>query len=117
MYRIEDNVQAPGKSSSLTPWTFRLWIRLHLSLSIQEILFLERRRALLKFLDLHEAMDNIKKWCDSADQHMDRDTARNEDPEQVSSSVLTGILISSGRAQPDQTAGLPAQQGQGHQDQ
>jgi len=39
----------------------------------QEILFLERRRSLLKFLDLYEAFENISKWCDTASQHLSRD--------------------------------------------
>ena len=32
----------------------------------QEILFLERRRPLLKFYDMYEPMENTSEWCESA---------------------------------------------------
>jgi len=39
----------------------------------QEILFTDKRRALMKFLDLYESLDNMTKWCSTASQHLSRD--------------------------------------------
>merc|ERR1719233_1457003 len=39
----------------------------------QEGLFLERRSALLKFLDLFDWLENISKWCTTVTQHLNRE--------------------------------------------
>jgi len=39
----------------------------------QEILFLERRRPLIKFYDMYEALDNISEWCESATKHLKKE--------------------------------------------
>jgi len=39
----------------------------------QEVLLLGKRRGLMKFLDLYEALDSMSKWCSTATQHLNRD--------------------------------------------
>jgi hypothetical protein len=39
----------------------------------QEILFLKRRRPLLTFHDMYEAMENISEWCESANKHLEKE--------------------------------------------
>ena len=53
----------------------------------QEILFLERRRALLKFLDLYEALENISKWCETASQHLSRDQDMDRGDQDIFSQI------------------------------
>ena len=53
----------------------------------QEILFLERRRPLLKFYDMYEALDNISEWCESATKHLEKEPPKEgeeqeQEPEQ-----------------------------------
>ena len=43
----------------------------------QEILFMERRRPLLKFYDMYEAMDNITEWCESATKHLEKEASKS----------------------------------------
>ena len=53
----------------------------------QEILFLERRRSLLKFLDLFDGLENVSKWCTTTTQHLNRD----QDMDQGDQDVLSQI--------------------------
>jgi len=53
----------------------------------QEVLFLERRSALLKFLDLFDGLENVTKWCTTVTQHLNRD----QDMDQGDQDVLSQI--------------------------
>ena len=56
--------------------------QLRIMCKTQEILFLERRQTLLKFVDLFEGLESLAAWCSTTTQHlnmdldMDRDTDR-----------------------------------------
>jgi len=53
----------------------------------QEMLFLEKRRILLKLMDLFEALENMSKWCDTAEHHLDKKVPRNIDEQDVLSQI------------------------------
>ena len=53
----------------------------------QEMLFLEKRRILLKFMDLFEALENMSKWCDTAEHHLGKKPSRNIDEQDVLSQI------------------------------
>ena len=59
----------------------------------QEILFLERRQTLLKFLDLFEELDKSK-WCTTASQHMHMDQDMDRDQDILSQIRQIDYLIS-----------------------
>ena len=53
----------------------------------QEMLFLEKRRILLKFLDLFEALENMSKWCDTAEHHLAKKEPRSVDEQDMLSQI------------------------------
>ena len=63
----------------------------------QEMLLLDKRRILLKFSDLFEALDNMNKWCDSAETHLARDTHHGDEQEVLSQIRQIEFLISKSR--------------------
>lgn len=63
----------------------------------QELLFLERRRALLKFLDLFESLENIRKWCQTATEHLSRDKDQDRDQDLLSQIRQIDYLMSKSR--------------------
>ena len=46
-------------------------------ISRQELLFDDRKKPLIKFRDMYEAMNNINNWCETATKHMEK--KRNEE--------------------------------------
>ena len=60
----------------------------------QEILFLERRQTLLKFLDLFEELEKLSKWCTTATQHMNMDQDMDRDQDILSQIRQIDYLIS-----------------------
>ena len=63
----------------------------------QEILFLERRQTLLKFLDLFEGLDNLSKWCTTASQHLNMDQDMDRDQDILSQIRQIDYLLSKAR--------------------
>jgi len=53
----------------------------------QEMLLLEKRRILLKLLDLFEALENMSKWCDSAEHHLRREEAGSKEEQDILSQI------------------------------
>ena len=59
----------------------------------QEILFLEKRQILLKFLDLFEELEKLSKWCSTATQHMNMDQDMDRDQDTLSQIRQTDYLL------------------------
>ena len=53
----------------------------------QDVLFSEKRGALLKFLDLFDGLENISKWCTTVTQHLNKD----QDMDKVDQDILVQI--------------------------
>jgi len=52
-------------------------LELKMMISRQELLFDDRKKPLIKFRDMYEAMNNINNWCETATKHMEK--KRNEE--------------------------------------
>jgi len=63
----------------------------------QEILFLERRQTLLKFLDMFEGLENLSKWCMTASQHLNMDQDMDRDMDILSQIRQIDYLLSKAR--------------------
>ena len=53
----------------------------------QEVLFLERRGALLKFLDLFDGLENMSKWYTTVTQHLNRDQDMDQGGQDIFSQI------------------------------
>ena len=53
----------------------------------QEVLFTERRQALLNFCDLFDSIENVSKWCKTVNQHLKKDQETMERDQDVLSRI------------------------------
>ena len=44
----------------------------------QELLFEDRKKPLIKFRDMYEAMNNINEWCETATKHIDKQSETSD---------------------------------------
>ena len=47
----------------------------------QQLLFDDRKKPLVKFRDMYEAMNNITTWCESAVKHLEKETNQKSEEE------------------------------------
>lgn len=73
--------------------------QLRIMCKTQEILFLERRQTLLKFLDLFEGLDNLSKWCNTTRQHLNMDLDMDRDTDILSQIRQCDYLLSKARGE------------------
>ena len=56
----------------------------------QELLFDDRRKPLIKFKDMYEAMNNINDWCETATKHIEKQQSETS-KEEASASILSEL--------------------------
>ena len=58
----------------------------------QELLFEDRKKPLIKFRDMYEAMNNINEWCETATKHIDKQAATSEESkEETGADILSEL--------------------------
>ena len=57
----------------------------------QDLLFDDRRKPLIKFKDMYEAMNNINDWCETATKHIEKQTASGENKEEAGAAILSEL--------------------------
>ena len=65
----------------------------------QEILFLERRQTLLKFVDLFEGLSALSAWCSTASHHLNMDLDQDRQTDVLSQIRQIDYLLSKARGQ------------------
>ena len=61
-------------------------------ISRQELLFDDRKKPLIKFRDMYEAMNNINNWCETATKHMEKKKRNENEGEEMKEETGSDIL-------------------------
>ena len=56
-------------------------LELKVMMNRQQLLFDDRKKPLVKFRDMYEAMNNITTWCESAVKHLEKETNQKSEEE------------------------------------
>ena len=73
--------------------------QLRIMCKTQEILFLERRQTLLKFVDLFEGLESLAAWCSTTSQHLNMDLDMDRDTDILSQIRQIDYLLSKARGE------------------
>ena len=73
--------------------------QLRIMCKTQEILFLERRQTLLKFVDLFEGLESLAAWCSTTTQHLNMDLDMDRDTDILSQIRQIDYLLSKARGE------------------
>ena len=57
----------------------------------QDLLFDDRKKPLIKFRDMYEAMNNITDWCEAATTHIEKKTNNEEVKEETGADILSEL--------------------------
>ena len=71
--------------------------QLRIMCKTQEILFLERRQTLLKFVDLFEGLSSLSTWCSTASHHLNMDQDQDRATDVLSQIRQIDYLLSKAR--------------------
>ena len=58
----------------------------------QDLLFDERKKPLIKFQDMYEAMNNINNWCETSTKHLEKPASANDEQKEESAADILSEL-------------------------